>query len=383
MFSTSSDGFADNMDLLRKRYDRCTRTTRIRRMADEMSLASPGIRAIEECQICRPLAQSMVVSPCQVSGSPSRTGMFENARSEMRQALVRDGDNFWIARHACGSRATELADVNFRVSCEKDLGDICASEVCAADEVVNSGLYRDDLVYLRQRENETLLMRVKLKHQAERQVQQRAEETELIIQTEEEPTSFRYSRELEKIRARQCQSSRFSDAVCAGPTSHHISNENENCKSHYFVSGSSPSLAGDATTRNNSLPVADVPFACMSFDEKMECIRGRWDSYDRGRRVHCMADDERVIQVKPAEAGAGDKGGNRDAEQQEFVRETSGAEERCSLVEVAQNKIPKLETQCDFWSASHICGGLSKETPNLAFEAPGAHDRHCRLPRRG
>lgn len=426
MVSTSSTGVATNMDLPRKSYDHFDRVARIRRMADEMSIrANPVARAREELDDTgRPFAQSIIVSQCHASSWPSRTVACDDARSNaihtpsktQRPALVRDDEYFWSTSHVCGSVAHEAGDVSFHVPIERNVGNMhngaCATEVVPAEALANSGAYGFDLAYLRQHDHDRLSMRALLKSQVEKQEQQQVTtETELSVQAEEFTS---YGNELERIRRRS--SDRFPEVVCSGPTTRSIDGGEDNCKPHHFISNTSRSLVGARTTRRHSLPAdltvacmslspadtpagsgscfverrsspAVIPFASMSFVEKLERIRGRLDTYDRSRRILGMADDM-AAQAKPVRQ---DQETNKAAEsglqqcttthaaidslavQREVVRERTRAvkfedEEQSNAVDMAQLKPQKPELQRDFWSASHICGSITREIPISGLE---------------
>jgi len=131
---------------------------------------------------------------------------------------------------------------------------------------------------------------------------------------------------------------------------------------------------------------ADVPFTAMSFDEKMESIRQRFDTFGRGRRMsnHSMtAVDWRTkaakqeqetkeaqclqpcVSTRCVEESLGD--------QRDVVNKTHKA-----VAEECISSSLKLESQRDFWSASHICGNLSRDVSTADFV--GARGQLSQLP---
>jgi hypothetical protein len=371
-------------------------------MADEMSVrARIGARAIEVHETEKPLAQRTLFSHYHPSNSLSNTDMLENEFSNTKRALLRDDDNFWTSSHVCGSLASD-GGVSGHLARKFDDGnkheDYCSSEAYAG-KVINSDVYGDDttlsggvygnnLGHLRQRDHESLLMRQTLKRRTEMQeVAQTELRPELSVQAEEEPSSFSYSRELEKIQARRSRSG--------------INTQEENSKSQYFPSGicrifdvetvavntslpelvDSASGSGSCSMRRRSLP-ADVPFGAMSFDEKMESLRQRFDTFNRNRRIHSMAAvDSRAKPVKQEQEEAQYSqpcistrcAEDLLADQQDVVRETHKA-----LAEECTSSSLKLEAQRDGWTAWHICGNLAKDTPNV--DLVGARGRLSHLP---
>lgn len=385
MVSTSSLSFANDMDLFRRRYAVHDRTTRIRKMADDMSVrARIGICAIEEHETEKPLAQRMVFSHCHVSNSPSNTDTLEKPFSNATRALLRDDDNFWTSSHVCGSLASDVG-VSGRLARRFDDGskhnDYCSSEACAGkvidsdvygdDTTLSDGVYGNNLGHLRQQDHESLLMRATLKGRAE---MREVAETELSVQAEEEPTSFSYSRELEKIQARTSRSG--------------INTQEENSKSQCFPFGICRVLDGETAAENTFLPElvdsasgssscsmrrrslpANVPFVAMSFDEKMDSIRQRFDTFDRSRRIHSMfAVDSRTKPAKQEQETTEAQCPppyistrcveDSLADQQDVVRDTHKA-----VAEEFTSSSRKLGSQCDFWSASYVCGNLSADIP--------------------
>jgi len=249
MVSTSSLSFATDTDIFRRRYDLHDRTTRIRRMADEMSVrARIGIGATEEQETEKPFAQRTVFSHCHESNALSNTDTLENAFSNTKRALLRDDGNFWTSSHVCGSLASDVGvsgHLAHRFDDSNKHKDYCSSEACAGkvinsvycnDTTLSDGVYGNNLGHLRQRDNESLLMRTALQRCSEMQADA---ETELSVQAEEEPTSFSYTRELEKIHARGSRSGintqeENSKSQCF-PSAVSHSRWRDSCREHIFV----------------------------------------------------------------------------------------------------------------------------------------------------
>jgi len=198
-------------------------------------------------------------------------------------------------------------------------------------------------------------------------------ETEMSIQVEEEPTRFSYARELEKIQASRSRSSIIMQEQNSKPQSfpsaiRQILDGEKVAENSFLperVDSASGSVSSSARTR--SLP-ADVPFTAMTFEEKMESIRQRFDTCDRNRRIHSLSavdlrtkpakqeedrDDARCLLASISTRGVEDSL----VDQQEIFRKSHSA-----LAEKCTSSSPKLESHQDFWSASHICGNLSKDT---------------------
>lgn len=380
MVSTSSLSFATGMDLFRRRYDLHDRTARIHQMADEISARTRiGIRGIEEHETEKPLAQRTVFSRGQMSKSFSNTDTLENAFCNTKRAVLRDDDNFWTSSHVCGSLASDVGvsscsahkfdDSNKHTDKYSSAVKVINSDVYGNDTILSDGVYGHNLGHIRQRDHDSLLMRATLKRHAEMQQEVHAE---LSVQDEEEPTSFSYSRELEKIQTRRTRSG--------------INKQEASSKLQRFPSGLGQILDGDTVAETISLPElvdaasgsnscsmrrrslpADVPFAAMSFDEKMESIRQRFDTYNRNKRIHSTAAVD--ARTKPAmqeqEAYCPQPcvstrcAEDLLADQQDFVRETHKA-----VAQECASSPLKLESKLDFWSASHICGDLSKDIPS-------------------
>lgn len=385
MSSTSSLSFAQGMDTFRRRYDIQDRTARIRKMADEMSArARVGTRrSTEEHETERPSSQSGVFSRCHVSNPLSNVDELDYACSTTKRVLLRDED-FWASSHVCGSLASsvDVSDSSYRriddsnrhkdhFSREAYAEKIISSNVYADDALLGDSVYGNNLEHLRQRDHDSLLMRATLRHAEMREVA----ETEMSIQAEDEPTSFSYIRELEKIQTRRSRSS--------------INMQEENSKPQHYPSGIRQLLDGEVVAENSFLPErvdtassaisssarrrslpADVPFTAMTFEEKMDSIRQRFDTCDRNRRINSLSvvdtrmkpakqeqdrDDAHCLRPSMSTRGVEDSV----VDQQEIIRKSHKA-----LTEERAISSSKLESHQDFWSASHICGSLSKDALN-------------------